>query len=155
MQASSRIAQGMDEAMSEASCTALAKEKERDWWSIDLESEVEELEVGCPWTVTKGDSMDPGGRRTTSQMAKRLQLKNKKIWEKLKDDEMEVEMEVDAGVPQAESAEIKSQKRKVIRVESEETQDYICEMLTISPEEAEELAFVPSALSEPRGAIYF
>ena len=28
-------------------------------------------------------------------------------------------------------------------------------MLTISPEEAEELAFVPGALSEPRGAIYF
>ena len=53
------------------------------------------------------------------------------------------------------SAEIKSPKRKVIRVESEETQDYVCEMLTISPEEAEELASVPSALSEPRGAIYF
>ena len=73
----------------------------------------------------------------------------------LKEDKMEVEMEVDAGVSQAESAEIKSPKRKVIRVESEETQDYVCEMLTISPEEAEELAFVPSALSEPRGAIYF
>ena len=27
-------------------------------------------------------------------------------------------------------------------------------MLTINPEEAEELAFVPSALSEARGAIY-
>ena len=38
-------------------------------------------------------------------------------------------------------------------MESEETQD--CETLAISPEEAEELAFVPSALSEPRGAIYF
>ena len=46
-------------------------------------------------------------------------------------------------------AEIKSQNRKVIRVESEETQDYVCEMLTLSPEEAEELALVPSALSEP------
>ena len=43
----------------------------------------------------------------------------------------------------------------MIRVESEETQDYVCEMLAISLEEAEELAFVPSALSEPRGAIYF
>ena len=64
-------------------------------------------------------------------------------------------MEVGACVLQAECAEIKSPKRKVIRVESEETQDYVCEMLTISPEEAEELAFVPSALSEPRGAIYF
>ena len=64
-------------------------------------------------------------------------------------------MKVDASVPQAESAEIKSPKRKVIRVESEETQDYVCEMLTNSPEEADELAFVPSALSEPRGAINF
>ena len=43
----------------------------------------------------------------------------------------------------------------MIREESEETQDYVCGMLTVSPEEAEELAFVPSALSEPRGAIYF
>ena len=65
------------------------------------------------------------------------------------------EMEVDAGVPQAESAEMKSPKRMVVRGESEETQDYICETLSISPEEAEELAFVPSAISEPRGAIYF
>ena len=43
----------------------------------------------------------------------------------------------------------------MIRVESEETQDYVCEMPTISPEEAEECAIVPSALCEPRGAIYF
>ena len=39
----------MDEAMSEASWTALAKDKERDWWSIDLEGAVEDLEV------TEGD----------------------------------------------------------------------------------------------------
>ena len=59
-------------------------------------------------------------------------------------------------VPQAESAQkYEARKGRVIRVESEETQDYVCEMLTISPEEAEELAFVPSALCEPRGAIYF
>ena len=43
----------------------------------------------------------------------------------------------------------------MIRVESEETQDYVCEMLTISLKEADQLAFVPSALSEPRGAINF
>ena len=59
--ASSRMAQKMEEAKSEASWTALAKDKARDWWSIDLEGEVEEPEVGCPWTVTKGDSMDPEG----------------------------------------------------------------------------------------------
>ena len=62
LSASSRIAQEMDEVISEASWTALAKEKGRDWWSIDLEGEVEELEVECPWTTTKGDSMDPEGK---------------------------------------------------------------------------------------------
>ena len=30
------------------------KEKERDWWSIDLRCEVEELEEGDPWTITGG-----------------------------------------------------------------------------------------------------
>ena len=58
MSASSRMAQEVDEAMSEASWTALVNEKGRDWRSIDLEGEVEELEVGSPWTVSKGDSMD-------------------------------------------------------------------------------------------------
>ena len=41
------------------------------------------------------------------------------------------------------------------RVESEESQDYVCEMLAISREEVEEIAFVPSASGEPRGSIYF
>ena len=49
MSATSRMAQEMGEAKSEASWTALAKEKERDWWSADLEGEVEELEVVCPF----------------------------------------------------------------------------------------------------------
>ena len=47
-------------------------------------------------------------------------------------------------------AEAQSPKRKVRRVESEETQDYGRETLAISQEEAEEMGFVPSALSEPR-----
>ena len=62
---------------------------------------------------------------------------------------------VDVDAPQGEGAEKKTQKRDVIRVESEETQDYVCGMLAISREEAEELAFVPSTLSEPRVSIYF
>ena len=40
MSASSRMAQEMEEAKSEASSTALVKEKERDWWSIDLEGDI-------------------------------------------------------------------------------------------------------------------
>ena len=42
--------------------------------------------------------------------------------------EWKLRWEVDAGVPQAESAEMKRQKRKVIRVESEETKDDVCEI---------------------------
>ena len=52
----------MDEATSESSWTALAKKKERDWWSVDLEGEVEKLEARSPWSVTDGDSVDPNGR---------------------------------------------------------------------------------------------
>ena len=34
-----------------------------------------------------------------------------------------------------------------LRVRKRDTQDYVCEMLSISPQEAEEPAFVPSAIS--------
>ena len=49
--------------------------------------------------------------------------------------------------------ESQSPKRKVIRVESEETQDYVRESLNVSQEE-EEISFVPSALSVPRGPMF-
>ena len=45
--------------MSESSWTALAKGKERNWWSIDLEGEMEMLEVVGPWSRTEGGSVDP------------------------------------------------------------------------------------------------
>ena len=50
--------------------------------------------------------------------------------------------------------EVQGPKRRVIRVESEETQDYASETLAISQEEVIEIGFVPSAQSEPRGAHY-
>ena len=52
---------------------------------------------------------------------------------------------------QEEDAENQSPKRKDIRVESEETQDYDRESLNLSLEGAEEIGFVLSALSIPRG----
>ena len=57
-------------------------------------------------------------------------------------------MEVEAALHEA-SAEVQSPKRKVIRVESEETQDCVRETLAISQEEADEMGFVPNASSEP------
>ena len=90
------MAQKMEEAKSEASWTAPAKAKERDWWSIDLEGE--EPEVGCPWTVNKGDSMDPEGEINHQSDGKKAAIEEEENLGTLKEDKMEVEMEVDAGV---------------------------------------------------------
>ena len=43
----------------------------------------------------------------------------------------------------------------MIRVESEETQDNVCEALAIGQEQAEEIAFVPSALSQSPRPFYW
>ena len=64
-------------------------------------------------------------------------------------------MEVDDAVPQEASVEIQSRKRKVSRVESGGTHDYVRETLAISQEETEEVGFVSSALGEPREVIYW
>ena len=48
-----------------------------------------------------------------------------------------------------EGEEIKSPKRKVIRVESEETQDFVREATSTECEEEEERTFVPSVASVP------
>ena len=116
MSASSRMAQDADDATSESSWTALAKEKERDW-SLDLEGEMDKLEVVGPGP--KADPWIPKGRWDTNQLGQKLQKKKVKSRKRL--------------------------KRKMIRVGSEETQDYVRETLAISHEEAEEMGFVPSA----------
>ena len=59
-----------------------------------------------------------------------------------------------SGVQGEEGEEIKSPKRKVIRVESEETQDYVREAKSTDQEEVEELSFVPSAISVPQKMIF-
>ena len=52
-------------------------------------------------------------------------------------------------------AEVQSPERKCIRVESEETQHHVRESLNLVREEAEETSFVPSALSFPRGPLFW
>ena len=56
---------------------------------------------------------------------------------------------------QEEIAETQSPKRKVSRGESEETQDCVCDTLAISQEEAEEIAFVPSASANHEDPFFF
>ena len=135
MSASSQMEKDADEAMSESSWTAQAKGKERDWWSIDREGDMEKLEVVGLGPGLKADPWISKGRWATGQLGQKLK---------------EAEMEVD-GEPQEESVEIQGPKRKVIGVESEETQDYVRETLASSQEEAEKMGIVPSALREPRG----
>ena len=43
----------------------------------------------------------------------------------------------------------------MIRVESEETQDYVRESLILSRDEAEEISFVPSAISIPQKPMFW
>ena len=59
-----------------------------------------------------------------------------------------------SGVLGEEGEEMKSSKRKILRVESEETQDYVREAKSTDQEEAEELSFVPSAISVPQKLIF-
>ena len=61
-------------------------------------------------------------------------------------------MEVDDATLREARVEIQSPKRKVKRVESQETQDHVRETLAIRQEEAEELGLVSSGLSIPRGS---
>ena len=49
---------------------------------------------------------------------------------------------------------LRARKRKVIRVESEETQDYVREANDMNLEEAKEKCFVPSAISVPQKPLF-
>ena len=81
---------------------------------------MEKLEVVGPWSGTEGGSVDRKGKMGHKSARTKVAREES---EKPK----EPEMEVDGDAPQEESFEIQSQKRKVIRVESEETQDYVRE----------------------------
>ena len=81
------MAQVANEAASESSWAALAKEQERDWWSVGLEGDVEKLEV---------QDRRPKGRWAMKKVKK----------------PKEVEMEMDDEVLQEVSVEIKESEEK-------------------------------------------
>ena len=86
--------------------------------------------------------MNPEGeschRQARAKMARKERENQTKMGEK-----------VEGMTPGDEIAEVQSPKRKVIRVESEEMQDFVRESLNLSLEEPEEMSFVPSAISIP------
>ena len=66
-----------------------------------------------------------------------------------------MEEKVDGKAPGEEGAEIQSPKRKVIRVVSEETQNYVRESTNLSWDEAEEMSFVPGAIGIPQRPMFW
>ena len=66
-----------------------------------------------------------------------------------------MERKADRNAPGEEGEEVRSPKKKVIWVESEETQDYVRESLNLSRNEAEEISFVPSAISIPERPMFW
>ena len=81
------------------------------------------------------------------------------VWAKVarKEREHQAKMEEKVGgeAPSDEGAEIQSPKRNVIRVETEETQDYVRESLNLSWVETEEISFLSSAISIPQRPMFW
>ena len=142
-----------------------------------MEGEMEKLEVEGSFSVAEGGSTDP--KRKADHSSARTVL-TKEESEGVKGAENERQgMEVDDVIPetqpssnethgvffmcqveeqQAARVEVQGPKRRVTRVESAETQDFVRERVAheeINQEEADEMGFVPSALSELRGAFYW
>ena len=57
------------------------QKKERYWWSIGLEGEVEELEVGGPWALTESNSVDPEEEMNHQPDGEKVAVEEEKIWE--------------------------------------------------------------------------
>ena len=143
---SSKKMKDMDETTSEASWNAVTKGKEKGVWSLEPEGEADKPGAIGPGSEVRGVSVNPQGesrhRHARANMVR-------------KENQTRMEGKVSRKAPWDEGAEIQSPKRKVIWVESEQTQDYVRKSLNLSREEAEEISFVPSALSIPRGPMFW
>ena len=135
----------MDETTSEASWTAVTKEKEKEVWSLEPESEAEKPEAIGLGSGVKGVSVNPDGESRHGHVRAKMARKER-------GNQTRMEKKVNGKAPWDEGAEIQSPKRKV---ESEDTHDYVRESLSLSREEVEEVSFVPSALSIPRGPMFW
>ena len=78
MSASSWVPQDADDATSEASWTAMVEVKERDWWSVNLEGEMEKLEVAGPWSGQREDG--PTGQLGQKSQEKKANSRKRLKW---------------------------------------------------------------------------
>ena len=111
----------------------------RDWeearmmedgeWRLEPDGEAEVPEISLVSDAVEGTPVDLDGESRHEQLEAKLSRKGREMLN--------------------EGEEIRSPKRKVIRVESEETQDCVREGKSMEHEEEEERTFVRSAVSVP------
>ena len=87
-------------------------------WRLKPEGEAERPEATVPWNEAEGCSVNPEGEGRHEQV-------RAKITRKEKENQAKMEEKVDGEAASEEGAELQSPKRKVIRVESEESQEYV------------------------------
>ena len=114
----------------------MTKGKQKDVWRLEPEGEAEMLEAKGLWSGVKGVSVNPEGES-------RHRYARAKMARKERENQTRMEKKVNGKALRDEGAEVQSPRRKVIRVESEETQDYVRESLNLSLDEVVEISFVP------------
>ena len=112
---SPREMQDEQEVTSETSWNA-TRGKDVDEWRLEPEGETETPETKALWNSVEGVPGYPDGEGRHE----RVQVKSSRR---------------ESEVPGEEGEEVKSPKRKVIRVESEETQDYVREAKDLNQDE--------------------
>ena len=106
------------------------------------EGEAEKPEATVSRNGAEGVSVDPEGESRHGQA-------RAKITRMEREHQANMEEKVDGKALGEKGAEIQRLKWEVIRVESEETLDYVRESLNMSRDEAEARSFVSSAISTP------
>ena len=96
--------QDKEETTSEVSWTAAARRRGKEAWRLEPEGEAEMPEVKVLWNEEEGVSVNPEGGGHHEQIRVKIIRREREEREKM---------------------EIRGPKRKVIRVESEETRDYV------------------------------
>ena len=138
----SRKMQDKEETASGASWTAVTKGKEV--WRLELDGEAENPEVTVLVNEAEGVSVNPEGESRHEQIRAKTSCKERGNGKK--------------GLSNCAKRRLcgdsKSEKKK-IRVESDETQDHGRKSLNLSRYEAEEISFVPSAISIPQRPMFW
>ena len=119
------------------------KKGKQEVWRLEPEGEAEKPEAIGLESEVKGVSVNPEGESRHRHVRAKMARKER-------ENQTRVDKKVNGKAPWDEGAELQGPQRNVIRVESEETQDHVIESLNLSREEAEEISFVPSAISIPQ-----